>query len=105
MRAEGSDSKLAVIPGLPPISVEGTKYATSFKNDLVDVYKMYMRTKMTEAGNALPPLLDADFAEVREMLRLPEQCDSSTSVKLKSVAPLDHALRNVDTSRVRLRAL
>ena len=64
-----------MVPGLPPISVDGTKFATSSKNDLVDVYKLFMKTKMEEAGNALPPLLDADFAEVREMLRLPEQCD------------------------------
>lgn len=76
MHAEASDQKLAVIPGVPPISVAGTKFQSAFKNDLVDVYKMYITNKMAEAGNALPTLLDADFAEVREMLRLPEQYDS-----------------------------
>lgn len=80
--AAESPDKLAVVPGLPAISVEGTKFATSGKNDLVDVYKLFMKTKMEEAGNALPPLLDADFAEVREMLRLPEQYAPFAVIKL-----------------------
>jgi hypothetical protein len=74
MHAGNPDAKLAVVPGLEPISVQGTKFQFSGKNELVEVYKLYMRTKIADAGNALPPLLDADFAEVREMLRLPEQC-------------------------------
>ena len=77
-----AEATLAVVPGVPPISVEGTKFESASKNDLVDVYKLYMRTKMADAGNALPPLLDADFAEIREMLRLPEQCAPSSPLKL-----------------------
>lgn len=81
MHGENTEQTLAVVPGLPPISVEGTKFETASKNDLVDAYKLYMRTKMVGASNALPPLLDADFAEVREMLRLPEQCAPSTFIE------------------------
>jgi hypothetical protein len=71
-RAEAVE-KLAVVPGVPAISVAGTKYEHASKNDLLDVYKLYMKSKMRDAGDAMPPALDADLQEVCAMLALPEQ--------------------------------
>ena len=65
---------MAVVPGLPELSVEGTRFAAaSAKNDLLDAYKLFMRSKVDAAGTALPPELDADLVELRAMLALPER--------------------------------
>lgn len=77
------DEAMAVVPGLPELSVEGTRFAApSAKNDLLDAYKLFMRSKVDAAGTALPPELDADLAELRTMLALPERKADDTRAAL-----------------------
>eukprot|EP00892_Ulva_mutabilis_P011319 jgi/Ulvmu1/855/UM100_0006.1 len=71
---EEVEDTMEVVPGLPELTVDGTRFAASgAKNDLLDAYKLYMRSKVDAAGTALPPDLDADVRELRAMLALPER--------------------------------
>lgn len=74
---------MEVVPGLPELSVEGTRFAaSSAKNDLLDAYKLFMRSKVDAADTALTPELDADLGELRAMLALPERKADDTRAAL-----------------------
>lgn len=74
---------MEVVPGLPELSVEGTRFAaSSAKNDLLDAYKLFMRSKVDAADTALTPELDADLGELRAMLALPGRKAEDTRAAL-----------------------
>lgn len=75
-----------IVPGIKALSVEGTSLEYGSRNDLVDLFRFYMDSKMKGAGDAVSAELDASLKELTKLLKLPEDRVEATRGTLVSKA-------------------